>query len=348
MADIVALLEIRDLSIEYRTEEGTLEALDGLDLTVESGETVGIVGESGCGKTTAVKPILGLLDSNGSVTGGEIRIDGEDVVGYTEAELNERVRWKKASYIPQNAMAALDPVFTVGSQLVEVILEHTDQSKAAARERTAELFEDVGLDASRMHDYPHELSGGQRQRVTIALALALEPSLIIADEPTTGLDVVVQDEILELIDEVQAEIGCGLIFITHDMSTVAEIADRVAVLYAGQVVEVGTVSKVFKASGHPYTIGLRNAFPRMERRPAESSLITIPGSPPDLTDPPDGCRFAGRCPFETEECSMAPPVVELDAGHEIRCHYPDQAAEFRERGREADTWAHPEEQVTNP
>lgn len=343
----MALLEITGLSVEYRTDEGRLQALDQFSLTVESGETVGIVGESGCGKTTAVKPILGLLDRNGAVTNGQIRLGGEDVIGMSEAALNESIRWTKASYIPQNAMAALDPVFTVGSQLVEVILEHSDRSKADARERTAQLFEDVGLDPSRMSDYPHELSGGQRQRVTIALALALEPSLIIADEPTTGLDVVVQDEILELIGDVQADIGCGLIFITHDMSTVAEISDRVAVLYAGRVVEVGTVTEVFKESAHPYTIGLRNAFPRMERRPAESSLITIPGAPPDLHEPPTGCRFADRCPFETEECTMDPPKVEVSDGHAIECHYPDKAAEFREEGGRAETWAAANEPVTN-
>lgn len=334
----MALLEMDNLTIEYETDQGVLTAVDDFNLDVKSGETVGIVGESGCGKTTATKPILGILDDNGRVVDGEIRYRDEVLTDMTEKELRERIRWQEISYIPQNAMAALDPVFTVGSQVIEVIREHTDSSKADARSRTADLFEAVELDSNRMNEYPHELSGGQRQRVTIALALALEPALIIADEPTTGLDVVVQDEILELIGTIQDDIGCSMIFITHDMSAIAEIADRVAVTYAGRVVEVGSAHDVFKESAHPYTIGLQNAFPKMERNPTEASLITIPGSPPDLHDPPSGCRFAERCPFATAECDRDPPRTEVKPDHVIECHFPGEADSFRRRGSNSETW----------
>lgn len=343
----MALLELVDLTVEYETERGTLRAVDDFNLTVAPGETVGIVGESGCGKTTATKPILGILDDNGRVAGGSIRYKDEILTDLTEQELKQRIRWQEISYIPQNAMAALDPVFTVGSQVIEVIREHTTVSKKEARSRTADLFEDVGLDPNRMNDYPHELSGGQRQRVTIALALALEPSLIIADEPTTGLDVVVQDEILDLIADIQADIGCSMIFITHDMSAIAEIADRVAVAYAGRVVELGSAHDVFKESAHPYTIGLQNAFPKMERNPTESSLITIPGSPPDLHDPPSGCRFADRCPFATTECEQDPARNTVRPDHFIECHYPEKADSFRAQGSNPAAWQRDDDGITD-
>lgn len=337
----MTLLEFRDFSVEYETERGTLRAVDHLDLTVRRGETLGVVGESGCGKTTTMKPVLGILDDNGRVTSGELLYEDRNLLELSESELRREIRWTEIAYIPQNAMAALDPVFTVGAQVDEVILEHTDRSKAQARERTEELFESVGLDVGRTSDYPHELSGGQRQRVTIALALALEPSLVIADEPTTGLDVVVQDEILELIAGIQAEIGCALVFITHDLSVVGEISDRLAILYAGRVVELGSVADVFAGSAHPYTIGLQNAFPRMERNPDEGSIITIPGTPPDPTERGAGCSFADRCPFATEECERDPEFVEVDDDHWVECHYPEKADEFRERGGRSETWQRP-------
>ena len=335
----MALLDIHDLSIEYRLEEGTLEAVSDVSLAVEAGETVGIVGESGCGKTTMTKSILGMLDENGYVTGGTISYKDDTVSEYSEERLRKEIRWQEISYIPQNAMASLDPVHTVGAQMKEVIRAHTDQTKNEARERSAELFERVGLEAARLNDYPHELSGGQRQRVTIALSLALTPSLIIADEPTTGLDVVVQDEIMSLLDEIQQDIGCAILFVTHDMSVIAEVSDRVVVMYAGRTVEVGSITDVFVDSAHPYTIGLQNAFPKMEYSPAFDSLISIPGSPPDLSDPPVGCRFADRCPWATGECiEQSPPPVEIDDGHTIECHYPEEADRFRREGATSDTW----------
>lgn len=335
----MSLLELNDLTVAYETQEGPLPAVDDVNLSLQDGEILGVVGESGSGKSTLAKAILRILDENGSVTEGEIRFDGTDLTTISRKELNG-IRWSEISYIAQNAMNALDPVYRVGSQVVEVIRAHTDQSKAEARERTAELFRNVGLDPSRRRDYPHELSGGQRQRVVIALALALGPSIVLADECTTGLDVVVQDAILELLSDIQSETGNSMLFITHDMSTVAEIADRVAVMYGGKIVEVGPTSDVFKRSAHPYTIGLRNAFPTLEAAQRDSELITIPGDPPDLRDEGvrNRCRFADRCPFATERCEEVPEFVELSDGHEAKCHYAGEAADFRERGTAAETW----------
>ncbi|RQG87806.1 ABC transporter ATP-binding protein [Natrarchaeobius halalkaliphilus] len=335
----MSLVNIDGVSVEYRTDNGPLTAVDDVSFTIEEGETLGIVGESGCGKTTMTKAFLRLLDNNGEISTGSITYDGIDLATVSEEQLRTDIRWKEISYIPQNAMAALDPVYTVGAQVVQVIELHTDNSTEQARERCAELFKRVDLDPNRMGDYPHELSGGQRQRVTIALSLALSPSLIVADEPTTGLDVIVQDQICELLAEIQDDIGCAIVFVTHDMGVVSNISDRVAVMYAGRIAEIGTIDDVFDRSAHPYTIGLQNAFPRMDEFPASSALIEIPGSPPNLLDPPTGCRFEGRCPYATEECRHTDPSsVELEDGHRIECLYPERRSEFREHGNEPDTW----------
>ena len=335
----MALLELEGLEVGYEDQGDVITAVDAVDLTVDANEKVGIVGESGCGKSTVIKSIIGILDDNGRILGGEINFKGEDISAYSPEEMNERVRWKEISYVPQNAMAALDPVYRLGAQIIEVILEHTDQSKHEARSRAEELLAQVGLDADRMYDYPHELSGGQRQRGVIALALALEPSLILADEPTTGLDVVIQDEILGLLDTIQRDLNCGVVLVTHDMSVVAEVADKTAVMYGGRVMEVGTTTDVFTWSAHPYTIGLKNAFPTLSRGDGRSELISIPGAPPDLRDPPTGCRFTARCPFATDKCGETePPVVEVGDGQRAKCHYTDQADDFRRRGESPTLW----------
>jgi oligopeptide/dipeptide ABC transporter ATP-binding protein len=279
-----------------------------------------------------------MLDSNGQIVNGEIRFDDRDLAQLSEQELKRTIRWQEISYIPQSAMAALDPVYRVGDQIVEVIRAHTDTPKAEAWKRAKGLLTDVGLDENRVNDYPHELSGGQRQRVTIALSLALTPSLIIADEPTTGLDVLVQDDILKLLLEIQDDINCSMIFVTHDMSVITEVANDVVVMYGGKVMEKGTTRQIFVESTHPYTIGLRNAFPSISKRATETQLISIPGSPPNLRYVDDGCRFRERCPFATEECKNDPPMQTVSPGHDAKCHYTDDAAGFREQGKKAETW----------
>lgn len=331
----MTLLEINDLSIEYETDNGTLQAVDEVSLSMESGETLGLVGESGCGKSTAAKSLIGLLDSNGRITNGEIIYDSRDLTTFSEDELRE-IRWTDISYIPQNAMNALDPVHRIGSQMVEVIQTHTDFTKRDARDRAKELLEDVDLNPNRINDYPHELSGGQRQRVVIAISLALTPSIIIADEPTTGLDVVVQDGILNLIQRIQNERDISMLIITHDMSVIAEVTDRTGVMYGGQLVEIGDTQRIFYQTAHPYTIGLSNAFPSLDQDMGE--LVHILGSPPDLRNPPSGCRFKDRCPFSTLECQEEPPLRMVNGDHAAKCHYVEDADEFRDRGRKSELW----------
>lgn len=331
----MAVLDIANLAIEYETKQGPLRAVDGVDIAFEEGETLGIVGESGCGKSTLAKSLLGLLDDNGEVVAGEIRYENHDLAAFSEQEFR-KVRWTDISYIAQNAMNALDPVYRIRSQFVEVMQAHIDISKSDALDRAAQLMSDVGLDESRLRDYPHELSGGQRQRVVIALALALDPSVIIADEPTTGLDVVVQDSILQLISEIQADKNITMIFISHDISAIAEVSDRVGVMYGGRLVELGATSDVFKEASHPYTMGLRNAFPSIDMD--SNTLVEIAGTPPNLISPPAGCRFADRCPFATAECETEPPLTEVGAGHRAKCHYTSKVDEFHEQSSRPETW----------
>jgi peptide/nickel transport system ATP-binding protein len=331
-----ALLDVRDLHVHYDTDAGPVRAVDGIDLRLAPGEALGLVGESGCGKTTAAKSVLRLLPPNGRIAGGRIGFREVDLAALDEEALRQ-VRWRQIAWISQAAMNALDPVYRVGDQIVEAIQTHRPVTRAAAMARAAELFRMVGIDPQRLRAYPFEMSGGMKQRSVIAMAMALDPAMIIADEPTTALDVVTQAQILARLQRLRREHGMALLFITHDISVVVQTCDTVAVMYGGQVMERGPVREVFGEPVHPYTMGLRNAFPTLEG--ALRELVSIPGAPPDLLAPPPGCRFAERCPFATDRCrAEAPPLAEVAAGRWAACHYPDQAEPFRlEASREA-TW----------
>ncbi len=330
------LLDVRDLHVHYDTDEGPVRAVDGIDLRVAPGEALGLVGESGCGKTTAAKSILRLLPPNGRIARGAIGFRDVDLAGLSEEALR-KVRWREIAWISQAAMNALDPVYRVGDQIVEAIQTHRQVSRADAMTRAAELFRMVGIDPQRLRAYPFEMSGGMKQRSVIAMAMALDPAMIIADEPTTALDVVTQAQILARLQRLRREHGMALLFITHDVSVVVQTCDTVAVMYGGLVMERGPVREVFGKPIHPYTMGLTNAFPTLEG--AMRELVSIPGAPPNLVAPPEGCRFAQRCPFATERCrEEAPPLLEVAPGRLAACHYPDQAAAFRVEASQESTW----------
>jgi len=331
----LALLSIQDLRVQYRTDRGVARAVDGASFDVPKGAVVGLVGESGCGKTTAVRAIMRVMPGNARIVGGRILFDGVDLVGLGERDMAAR-RWREISYIPQSAMNSLDPVYRVGTQLVEVLTERGGMGRSEAEGRAAELFEMVGLERQRLRDYPHQFSGGMRQRAAIALALALEPRLVIADEPVTALDVVVQRQVLDTFKELQQRLGLSVILVTHDVSVVAYVCDLVVVMYAGQVVEAGPVATVLGRPAHPYTMGLYNAFPDLER--SGHVLAPIDGTPPDLTDPPEGCRFAARCPFAIERCAEAPPLETVGHGHRAACWRVAEAEELRRRAAKSVTW----------
>ena len=413
------LLQVKDLKVYFTIKGGTVFAVDGVSFTLERGQTMGLVGESGCGKTTTAYAITRLLPPNGSICGGEILFGGVPIghadlptelreilkskewkagvleaIARTERRLLElrrrgstpteeieskllaeeegrfvekaktilartpneeelhkalslavlrelsgffaarrrrkieadiedrmrRIRWSKASMIFQSAMNAFNPVYRVGEQIVEALQAHSDMTKAQARTRTLELFDLVGLDRSRITGYPHEFSGGMKQRAMIAMALACNPELIIADEPTTALDVIMQDRILAEIRDLQKKLRIAMIIITHDISVVAEVAERIAVMYAGELAEHGDIQKIFKRPAHPYTIGLMNAFPSI--RGQKRRLAAIPGSPTDLSDPPPGCRFHPRCKFAQDICRVEKPVlIEVEPDHLAACHF---------------------------
>jgi peptide/nickel transport system ATP-binding protein len=296
---------------------------------------VGLVGESGCGKTTAVRAIMGVMPGNARIAGGRIVFDGRDLVALG-ARAMAALRWRELSFVPQSAMNSLDPVYRVGRQMSEVLVERGGMDKRTARARSAELFAMVGIEAGRLDDYPHQFSGGMRQRVAIALALALKPKLVIADEPVTALDVVVQRQVLDVLRTLQAELDLSVILVTHDISVVAYLCGAVVVMYAGQVVESGTCEDVLARPDHPYTMGLCNAFPDLAR--SQGKLVPIEGAPPSLLDPPTGCRFAPRCPFEIPRCAEPPPLTQTRPGHRAACWRSSEAATLRPLAGQTETW----------
>jgi len=307
------LLEVEDLHVEFRLPRGNVNAVNGVSYTLDAGETLAILGESGSGKSVSAQAVMGLIDSPpGYITKGSLRYRGDDLLAMTEAE-RRRIRGQKIAMIFQDALTALNPVFSVGWQISEMMRLHQGLSRKAARERSIELMEWVGIPSARgrINDFPHEFSGGMRQRVMIAMALALEPDIVIADEPTTALDVTVQAQVMDLLARLQAETGMGLILITHDLAVVAEVADRLAVMYGGRIVETGDVGSVFASPAHPYTRGLLASIPHLEARTGK--LDPIRGAPPTLSSLPEGCTFAPRCPFVHDDCHTTfPPLLDLE------------------------------------
>lgn len=331
------LLEIIELRAYYATQSGLCQAVDGISFEIRRNENLGIVGESGCGKTTVVKSIIKVFPKYFCIAGGKILFKGRDLVPLSYDEMR-KVRWKEISVIPQSAMNALNPVYKVGYQIEEAIMEHENVSRKEAEERVRELFALVGIDPKRNKEYPHQFSGGMKQRINIALALALNPSLIIADEPTTALDVIVQDQIFQRILNIQRQINCSMLLITHDISLVAENCDKVAVMYAGKIMEYSDVHRVLNNPYHPYTLGLKNAFPSIKKS-KNQPLISIPKAPPSLVNPPNQCRFCSRCPFSTNICwEEEPEMMEIEENHFVACHHLDKVDEIRERSTKMETW----------
>jgi peptide/nickel transport system ATP-binding protein len=326
------LLEVNDLKTYFRTDDGIVKAVDGVSFSVEKGKTLGIVGESGCGKSVTCLTIMGLNNRKNTISSGEALWKGKNLIGMSPSELRN-IRGDEIAMIFQDPMTSLNPVHKVGAQLIEAILLHQDVTKGAARARALELLKAVGIPRaeSRIDDYPHQFSGGMRQRVMIAMALVNNPDLLIADEPTTALDVTTQAQILDLMKRLQDEFGSAIIMITHDLGVVAEVADDVVVMYAARVQEEGEVRNLFRRPNHPYTWGLLGSLPRLDED--VERLVQISGQPPSLLFPPSGCRFHPRCPYVMPVCSQTEPgldaVPEAAGDHRVRCHL-DQDTKDRE------------------
>ncbi len=320
-----ALLEVDDLRVEFRTDYGVVKAVNGISYTLDAGETLAILGESGCGKSVSAQTIMGILDSPpGFVTGGEIRYEGRDLLKMSPKDQRD-IRGEEISIVFQDALSSLNPVFTVGNQIGEMFRRHRGASRADAKKAAIELMDRVRIPSAkeRVNDFPHQFSGGMRQRVMIAMAIALDPRILIADEPTTALDVTVQAQIMDLLEELQRDTGMGLILITHDLGVVGEIADRVAVMYAGRIVETGVTDDVFGQPAMPYTEGLMASIARVDQKGQKLNPIT--GSPPDLSRLPSGCPFEPRCPRRTDLCRQEdPPLREVVPGRRSACHYAEE------------------------
>jgi len=316
------LLEVRDLHVEFRTRDGIARAVNGVTYRVDAGETLAVLGESGSGKSVTAQAVMGILDMPpGRITGGEILFQGRDLLKLKEAERRE-VRGAGMAMIFQDALSSLNPVLTVGDQLGEMFVVHRGMSKKDARAKAVELMDRVRIPAARerVRQYPHQFSGGMRQRIMIAMAMALEPALIIADEPTTALDVTVQAQVMDLLAELRREFHMGLILITHDLGVVADVADRIAVMYAGKIVESAPVHDLYKAPAHPYTRGLLDSIPRLDQKGQE--LYAIKGLPPSLLDIPSGCPFHPRCPMVQDVCRTdVPPLYAVDEERGSACHF---------------------------
>jgi peptide/nickel transport system ATP-binding protein len=312
------LLEVRNVKTYFYTLRGVVRAVDDVNLELSRGESLGIAGESGCGKSTLAFTIIRLIPPPGRMVGGSIVFQGVDITKMSEEEFRQKIRWKGVSMIFQGAMNVLNPVITVGDHLAEVLMLHKNYTKKEALAEAAKLLQMVGIEPRRLKSYPFELSGGMKQRVVIAMALALNPPLVIADEPTTALDVVVQAQIMNLLKKLKRELKTSIILISHDLSLIAELADKVAIMYAGKIVEQGLSDYVYKTPKHPYTQGLLGSIPRL--RGEIRDLTWIPGVPPDLRYPPPGCRFYPRCKYAMEKCKKEePPVIEVEKGHYVAC-----------------------------
>jgi len=320
MIDTDNVLKVENLKINFFTRKGIVYAVDDISFTLKEGETLGLVGESGCGKTTTVLGLMKMVPTPGEITGGRILIDGKDVIPLSENKMRQKVRWEKISMVFQGAMNCLTPVYTIEKQMMETIQEHKNIERLQAKKCIINYLNLVGLPEDIIRRYPHELSGGMKQRIVIATALFLEPKIVVCDEPTTALDVVVQAQIINLIKRLKKKLGLSVIFITHDLATEAEVADRLLVMYAGKLVEIGTNEQIYAKGGliHPYTEKLLKATPRLHEKVEELSFI--PGTPPDLVDPPSGCRFHPRCSEAMERCKKdEPPLIEVEPEHRIAC-----------------------------
>ena len=317
------ILDIKDLVIHYETDDGTVEAVNGLDIQLEYGKTLGLVGETGSGKTTTALSILRLVpDPPGVIKNGSITLDGKDILNLPQKDL-ESIRGNLVSMIFQDPMTSLNPVLTVGEQIAEVIGLHENISEKEAADKAGQMLEVVGIPKERYGEYPHQFSGGMKQRVVIAMALACNPKLLLADEPTTALDVTIQAQVLETMKELREKFGSAMIMITHDLGIIAEVCDEVSVVYAGQIVEHGTLEDVFERTLHPYTEGLFGSLPNIEER--RHRLQPIPGLMPDPTDLPKGCCFAPRCKYCTEACTKARPEMKwVSDTHYVRCSRYDE------------------------
>lgn len=316
------ILEIKNLKTRFYTQDGVVKAVNDVSYSMDRGEILGVVGESGCGKSVHALSMMQLIpDPPGKITNGEIWFDGRDLLKLNEDQM-QKVRGREIAMIFQDPMTSLNPVFTVGFQIIEALLLHKHMTKNEAKDRAADLLDLVGIPGAkqRLSDYPHQFSGGMRQRAMIAMGLSCEPKLLIADEPTTALDVTIQAQIIDLIKKLQDELGMAIMWITHDLGVVAELAQNINVMYAGSIIETGKIRNIYKKTRHPYTIGLLGSLPRLDDPPG-TELVSIPGLPPDLVALPDGCPFAARCGYQIEQCiNENPPLVEIDGtDHSVAC-----------------------------
>jgi peptide/nickel transport system ATP-binding protein len=315
----MSLLEIKNLAIEFKTEMGTVHAVNGIDISIDEGKTLGLVGETGAGKTTTALGILRLVPEPGKVVSGSITYKGEDILSLPEKKVMD-IRGNEISMIFQDPMSALSPVMTIGDQVVEVIMRHQKCGKVEAEGRMLDILQKVGIGPERASDYPHQFSGGMKQRVIIAIALACNPKLLLADEPTTALDVTIQAQVMQMINELKKEFNTSMLLITHDLGIVANSCDEVAIMYAGEIVEYGNLVHIYDETAHPYTVGLFNSIPRMGSK--KERLAPIPGMVPDPMNLPVGCHFSPRCPQAQEICRTTHPEMrEISPGHMVRCHF---------------------------
>jgi len=314
------VLDVENLTTYYATDRGPVRAAEGVSFKLEPGEAMGLAGESGCGKTTVALSLLRILPTNGRIVGGKILLGDTDIVSLSESEMRKEIRWKRLSMIFQGAMNAMNPLYKVGDQIVEAIQLHEHEvTRREAKERTAKLLEMVGIEPSRADNYPHEFSGGMKQRALIAMSLACNPQVVLADEPGTALDVIVQAQVLRLLKELKDRLNLSVIMITHDLSMIAEVCQKISIMYAGYLVESGDIIKIFKKPLHPYTQDLIESFPSIIAEKQE--MISIPGFPPDLLNPPQGCRFHPRCKYAMDICKKeAPQLIEASKNQLVACH----------------------------